>query len=166
MAFRLFCETLLESAQHHNLRIYMNTIDNRVEALVEKFSNFTNWEDKYKAIISLGKELSELPEEHRLESNKVKGCQSQVWLHAELRGDKVIFMADSDASIVKGIIALLLSVYSDATPDEILATKPEFLETIGLRQHLSMSRANGLSSMVKQISVYALAFKTKISLGL
>ncbi|PIK16736.1 SufE family protein [Halobacteriovorax sp. JY17] len=144
----------------------MNTIDNRVEALVEKFSNFTNWEDKYKAIIGLGKELSELPEEHRLESNKVKGCQSQVWLHAELRGDKVVFMADSDASIVKGIIALLLSVYSDATPDEILATKPEFLETIGLRQHLSMSRANGLSSMVKQISVYALAFKTKISLGL
>ena len=144
----------------------MSNIDNRVDELVEKFANFSSWEDKYKAIISFGKTLDELPEEYRLETNKVKGCQSQVWLHAEVRDGKVIFMADSDASIVKGIIALLLTVYSDATPDEILATKPEFLETIGLRQHLSMSRANGLSSMVKQISVYALAFKTKISLGI
>ena len=144
----------------------MSNIDNRVDELVQKFANFSSWEDKYKAIIDFGKTLDELPEEHRLETNKVKGCQSQVWLHAELRDDKVIFMADSDASIVKGIIALLLTVYSDATPDEILATKPEFLETIGLRQHLSMSRANGLSSMVKQISVYALAFKTKLSLGI
>lgn len=144
----------------------MSTINTRVEAVVANFENFSNWEDKYKAIINLGKDLESLPEEHRLESNKVKGCQSQVWLHAELQGDRVIFKADSDAAIVKGIIALLLSVYSDATPDEILATKPDFLETIGLRQHLSMSRANGLSSMVKQISVYALAFKTKISLGL
>ncbi len=144
----------------------MSAIDTRVSAVVANFENFTNWEDKYKAIINLGKDLDVLPEEHRLESNKVKGCQSQVWLHAELQGDKVIFKADSDAAIVKGIIALLLSVYSDATPDEILATKPDFLETIGLRQHLSMSRANGLSSMVKQISVYALAFKTKLSLGL
>ncbi|WP_372655652.1 SufE family protein [Halobacteriovorax sp.] len=144
----------------------MSTINTRVSTVVTNFENFSNWEDKYKAIINLGKDLETLPEEFRLESNKVKGCQSQVWLHAELEGDKVIFKADSDAAIVKGIIALLLSVYSDATPDEILATKPDFLETIGLRQHLSMSRANGLSSMVKQISVYALAFKTKLSLGL
>lgn len=144
----------------------MSSVNNRVEALVDQFKSFSDWEDKYKAIINLGKELEDLPEELRLESNKVKGCQSQVWLHGELEGDKVIFKADSDAAIVKGIIALLLKVYSNATPDEILSTKPEFLETIGLRQHLSMSRANGLSSMVKQISVYALAFKTKLSMGL
>lgn len=144
----------------------MSSVNNRVEALVDQFKSFSDWEDKYKAIINLGKELEDLPEELRLESNKVKGCQSQVWLHGELEGDKVIFKADSDAAIVKGIIALLLKVYSNATPDEILSTKPEFLETIGLRQHLSMSRANGLSSMVKQISVYALAFKTKLCMGL
>jgi cysteine desulfuration protein SufE len=95
----------------------------------------------------------------------VKGCQSQVWLHAELAGDRVHFSADSDASIVKGIVALLVYVYSDSTPDEILMTKPTFLEDIGLREHLSMSRANGLTSMVKQISFYAMAFKAKLQMS-
>ena len=108
-----------------------------------------------------------MPESQKIEDNKVKGCQSQVWLHAELNNEKrIIFSADSDAAIVKGIVSILLKVYSDSTPEEIIATKPDFLEDIGLRQHLSMSRANGLSSMVKQISIYALAFKTKIDMGL
>jgi len=107
-----------------------------------------------------------MDEEFKTEANKVKGCQSQVWLHASVKDGKVYFQADSDASIVKGIVSVLVRIYSDATPDEILATKPEFLDTIGLRQHLSMSRANGLSSMIKQISMYAIAFKTKIEMGI
>jgi len=142
-------------------------ITQRVKDLEKEFSSFNDWEDKYKHIIGLGKNLTDMNESHKTEENKVKGCQSQVWLHAELNEDKkVIFTADSDAAIVKGIVSLLLRVYSDATPEEILSVKPDFLETIGLRQHLSMSRANGLSSMVKQISMYALAFKTKIDMGL
>lgn len=144
----------------------MSSIQDRVNNIVSTFSSHTDWEDKYKSVIAMGKELEAFPEEHRLEENKVKGCQSQVWIFSELKGDKVIFYADSDASIVKGIIALLLNVYSNSTPDEILSMKPDFLEEIGLRQHLSMSRANGLSSMLKQISLYALAYKTKIQMGL
>lgn len=144
----------------------MSSIESRVKEVVEEFSAYANWEDRYKSVIALGKELEAFPEAQRLEENKVKGCQSQVWITPELKDGKIIFFADSDASIVKGIIALLLRVYSNSTPDEILATKPDFLEEIGLRQHLSMSRANGLSSMLKQISLYALAYKTKIQMGL
>ena len=107
-----------------------------------------------------------MDEAFKTEDNKIKGCQSQVWLHAELVGDKIHFSADSDASIVKGIVALLVFVYSDSTPDEILMTKPTILEDIGLREHLSMSRANGLTSMVKQISFYAMAFKAKLLMGI
>ena len=95
----------------------------------------------------------------------MKGCQSQVWLYATLDEGSVTFHADSDASIVKGIIATLLDVYSKASPDSILATKPDFLDEIGLREHLSMSRANGLSAMLKQISLYAMAFKAKMGMG-
>lgn len=142
-------------------------ITQRVEELEREFSNFEDWEEKYKYIISLGKELEHMDDSLKTEENKVKGCQSQVWLHAELGSDKkVLFKADSDAAIVKGIVSILLKVYSNATPEEILTMKPDFLENIGLRQHLSMSRANGLSSMVKQISMYALAFKTKIEMGI
>ncbi len=141
-------------------------ITKRVDKLVEEFSHLGEWEDRYKYIIDLGKSLEEMDEEFKTEANKVKGCQSQVWLHASVKDGKVYFQADSDASIVKGIVSVLVRIYSDATPDEILATKPEFLDTIGLRQHLSMSRANGLSSMIKQISMYAIAFKTKIEMGI
>jgi cysteine desulfuration protein SufE len=144
----------------------MSSIQERVNEITKIFSAHKDWEDKYKSVISMGKDLAAFPEEQRLEENKVKGCQSQVWIFAELKEGKIILYADSDASIVKGIIALLLKVYSNATPDEILETKPDFLEEIGLRQHLSMSRANGLSSMLKQISLYALAYKTKIQMGL
>ncbi len=140
------------------------SINNRVDALIGDFKVISNWEDKYKKIISMGKDLAPMSDDHKVDVNKVKGCQSQVWIHAFLEGDKVIFLADSDASIVKGIIALLLSIYSDSTPEEILATKPDFLSEIGLREHLSMSRANGLSSMVKQISLYALAFQAKLKM--
>ncbi len=141
-------------------------IQERVNALIEEFNGFGDWEDRYMHIISRGKNMPALDEQLCTEEYKVKGCQSQVWLVPELKDGKIIFKADSDAAIVKGIVSILIGVYSDATPDEILATKPDFLDTIGLRQHLSMSRANGLSSMVKQISMYALAFKTKIQMGL
>ncbi|MGI4992576.1 SufE family protein [Halobacteriovorax sp. GFR7] len=141
-------------------------IQERVDALISEFNGFGDWEDRYMHIISRGKEMESLPEDLQKEEYKVKGCQSQVWLIPELKDGKVYFRADSDAAIVKGIVSILVGVYSDATPDEILATKPDFLDTIGLRQHLSMSRANGLSSMIKQISMYALAYKTKIQMGL
>lgn len=140
----------------------MSGIQSRIDRLVERFSKFKDWEDRYGSIIELGKSLPEMNEAYKTEANKVKGCQSQVWLFAELSGDKVIFHADSDATIVKGLVAILVEVYSASTPDEILMTKPTFLETIGLREHLSMSRANGLNSMVKQISLYAMAYKVKL----
>lgn len=141
-------------------------ITNRIETLKEEFNGFSTWEDRYAHIIKMGKELSDFPEEYRLEDNKVRGCQSQVWLFPELKEGKVLFYADSDASIVKGIISLLLKVYSNSTPDEILGVGTEWIDDIGLRQHLSMSRANGLSSMLKQISMYALAMQAKIKMGL
>jgi cysteine desulfuration protein SufE len=140
------------------------TIDQRISKIVDGFSQFHNWEDRYKYLIDYGKNLSPLADEFKQEVNLVKGCQSQVWLVGELVGNKVIFKADSDASIVKGIIALLVEVYSDSSPDEILNTKPDFIEKIGLAEHLSMSRANGLTSMIKQITIYAMAFKAKLSM--
>ncbi|MCO4793053.1 MAG: SufE family protein [Bacteriovoracaceae bacterium] len=140
-------------------------IQQRVKDLIDEFSSFDDWESRYKHIIAVGKDLPPMNEEYRLEENKVKGCQSQVWLFPELSGEKLVFHADSDAAIVKGIIALLLRVYSNSTPAEILATKPDFLDQIGLREHLSMSRANGLSSMVKQISMYAVVMQAKMNMG-
>jgi cysteine desulfuration protein SufE len=140
-------------------------IDQRIEQLKKDFNHFAEWEARYKHLIELGKKMAPMKEEYKTEDNKIKGCQSQVWLHAELINDRIYFSADSDASIVKGIVALLVYVYSDSTPDQILMTKPTFLEDIGLREHLSMSRANGLSSMVKQISFYAMAFKAKYQMS-
>ena len=139
------------------------SIDNRVKTLIDEFGKLTDWEDRYKHIIQKGKALSKMEEAHKVEKNLVKGCQSKVWFHAELNEGKVFLQGDSDAAIVKGIVALLLSVYSESTPDEILATKPDFLDDIGLREHLSMSRSNGLSQMLKQISLYAIVFKSQSS---
>lgn len=136
-------------------------ISNRIDQIKAEFTNFPDWESRYKHLIEIGKRLSSMDESLKTESNKIKGCQSQVWLYAEFRDGLIYFTADSDASIVKGIIALLVNVYSGSTPDEILTTKPQFLEDLGLREHLSMSRANGLTSMLKQISFYAMAFKAK-----
>lgn len=141
-------------------------MDNRIKEIVDEFKKFSDWEDRYKHLIGLGKSLQDMPEEHQTEENKVRGCQSQVWLFAELKDGKVHYMGNSDATIVKGIVALLLNVYTDRTPDEILGLDQSFIEEIGLKQHLSMSRANGLSAMMKQIQMYALAFKTKIQMGL
>jgi cysteine desulfuration protein SufE len=141
-----------------------SSILTREEEVITQFSAIKDWEDKYRKIIDFGKSLEAFPEEHRLEQNKVKGCQSQVWLVSQLSGDRIVFLADSDASIVKGLVAILLKVYSQSTPAEILAFKPRFIDEIGLRQHLSMSRANGLNAMLKQIQFYAIAFGHKLKL--
>ncbi|MEN0059826.1 MAG: SufE family protein [Bdellovibrio sp.] len=135
------------------------TIQERQQKIIQEFSVFSEWEDRYKKIIALGKALPELSEELKTDDNIVKGCQSQVWLVAKL--DEQGYMqlqGDSDALIVKGLVALLLSVYSNSTPREVLATPPEFLRALGFEGNLSPSRANGLHSMLKQIKLYATAF--------
>lgn len=137
----------------------MNTIQERQTKVIADFSVFTQWEDRYKKIIEMGKALPELSEEFKNEQNIVKGCQSQVWLHANLNAQgQVVLHGDSDALIVKGLVALLLSVYSGSTPQEILSTPPEFLKALGFEGNLSPSRANGLHAMLKQIKNYAMAF--------
>lgn len=141
-----------------------STLNQRIEFIVSDFKRFSDWEERYKHLINIGKNMPIMNESHKITENLVKGCQSQVWLHAELKDGRVLFEADSDASIVKGIVALLIQVYSGASPDEILGTKASFLEDIGLREHLSMSRANGLNSMMKQISFFGLAFKAKLAM--
>lgn len=132
----------------------------RIDKIKERFLQYNDWEDRYKELIQLGKSLDSYPEDKRDEKYKVKGCQSQVWLYPEVRNGRVYFYGDSDAVLVKGIVALLLNVYSDATPAEILATKPEFLKEVGITEHLSMNRSNGLAAMMKQIQMYALVLQT------
>jgi cysteine desulfuration protein SufE len=129
--------------------------------LVAEFEALPDWEARYKRIIDYARTLAALPDEHRIDANKVRGCSSTVWLHASYDGGRVGYLADSDAVLVRGLIALLLRVYSGHTPDEILAAPPEFIEELGLNAHLSPNRANGLSAMVKQIKAYALAFRAQ-----
>lgn len=137
----------------------MSIIQDRQQKLINDFSAFSQWEDRYKKIIELGKSLPEMPESMKTADNIVKGCQSQVWLFASLNEDGTMHLVgDSDALIVKGLVALLLNVYSDASPSEILVTPPEFLRALGFEGNLSPSRANGLHSMLKQIKLYATAF--------
>lgn len=129
------------------------------DQIIRDFARFETWEQKYKYLIKLGKDLVPLDEKDKSEDLKVKGCQSQVWLKAGLdEQGRVLFKGDSDAVIVRGLVALLLKVYSQKSPQEILATQPYFIEKIELAQHLSASRTNGLNSMIKQIKYYAQAF--------
>ena len=128
------------------------------EEIVEEFELLGDWTERYKYIADLGRGLPPFPENERLDENKVKGCQSQVWLFGHLESGHVIFDADSDALIVRGLIALALRVYSGRTPEEILATPPEFVNRIGMSEHLSANRANGLQAVIKQIKRYALVF--------
>ncbi|MEN6624631.1 MAG: SufE family protein [Candidatus Sumerlaeia bacterium] len=133
------------------------------QQIVDEFSRLEEWEDRYGRIIELGKRLpalEELPEDARDEKFRVRGCQSTVFLKPELREGKIFFQATSDAMIVRGLIALLLRVYSGRTPDEIIRTPPEFIDKIGLSRNLSQGRASGLSAMIEQIKLYAVAFKT------
>lgn len=129
--------------------------------IVEEFSLFDSWDDKYEYIIDLGKKLQPLDSEHKKDENRVRGCQSTVWLIAEYRNGRVFYKAESDAVIVKGLISMLIRVLSGQTPDSIVEAKLDFLSEIGMMQHLAQTRSNGLLSMVKQMKNYALAFKLK-----
>ncbi|MFN3341050.1 MAG: SufE family protein [Flavobacteriales bacterium] len=138
----------------------MSIQDKELE-IVEEFAMFEDWDGKYEYLIDLGKDLPAISAEYKTDDYKIKGCQSQVWLHAELIGGRVRFTADSDAIITKGIIALLVRVFDDETPDAIAAADLQFINEIGLAQHLSPTRSNGLLSMIKQMKMYAIAFKAQ-----
>lgn len=129
--------------------------------IVEDFSIVDDWMDRYEILIDMGKELEPLPEEFKVESNLVRGCQSKVWLAADMQDGLIRFRADSDSTITKGLIALLVRVLSYHTPEEVLSSELAFIDTIGVRQHLSPNRSNGLSSMIKQMKLYAIAFQAK-----
>jgi cysteine desulfuration protein SufE len=133
------------------------------EEIVEDFAMLEEWPDKYEYLMNIGKQLPRLREEAYNEENKVRGCQSNVWMITRFEDGKIIFEGDSDALIVKGLVALLLKVFSNHSPDEILNADMGFLERIGLQAHLSATRNNGLSAMVKQIKFYALAYKAKMT---
>lgn len=133
-------------------------IQERVSRVINDFNQLPDWEERYKKLIEWGKNLPPLSEEFKTDKYLIKGCQSQVWLYPDFIQGQVIFRADSDAILVKGIVALLLYVYSTSSPAEILETKPDFLTAIGLTEHLSMNRTNGLKAMIKQIQLYALAY--------
>ena len=140
----------------------MSSIKEKQEEIIEEFSAFDDWMDRYQLLIDLGSEQEPLDEQYKTDSNLIEGCQSRVWLQADFVDGKVVFRAESDALIVKGIVSLLVKVYSGHTPQEILDSEPYFVEAIGLREHLSPTRSNGLVAMIKQMRLYALAFKTKI----
>ncbi len=139
------------------------TIPEIQQQIINEFEQFTEWDDKYKHLIDEGKKLPALAEEFHTEKYKLTGCQSQVWINARLNEGKIIFEADSDAAIVKGLISLLIRTYSDHSPEEILSSPPSFLQQIGIDKHLSPTRKNGLGAMMKQIQMYALAFKAMSS---
>lgn len=129
--------------------------------IIEEFSMYTEWMDKYEYIIELGKELPIIDEQFKDEDHLIKGCQSRVWLHAAMENNKVVFSADSDAIITKGIIALMVRVLSNHDPEEIANAELFFVDKVGLKEHLSPTRSNGLVSMIKQMKLYALAFMAK-----
>lgn len=139
----------------------MATIKEIQDEIILEFNDFDDWLDRYQLLIDLGSEQEPLPVEYKTDNNLIEGCQSRVWLQADYIDGKVHFRAESDAMIVKGIISLLIKVYSDRTPDEILDNEPYFVEAIGLKEHLSPTRSNGLVAMIKQMKLYALAFKAK-----
>ncbi|MEQ8908373.1 MAG: SufE family protein [Vicingaceae bacterium] len=139
----------------------MSSIAERQEEVVEEFSMFDDWMDKYEYLISLGKELPLIDDEKKVEENIIKGCQSRVWLDAELKDGKIHFTADSDAIITKGIIALMIRVLSESSPKEIAESQLHFVDEIGLKEHLSPTRSNGLVSMIKKMKTYGIAFQAK-----
>ena len=129
--------------------------------IIDEFASYEEWIDKYAYLIELGKECPVIDEKEKTESNLIKGCQSRVWLSCQYRDGNLYFSADSDAVITKGIISLLIRAYNGQRPDDIIAAEPTFIDQIGLKEHLSPTRSNGLSSMIKQIKMYAIAFKMK-----
>lgn len=141
----------------------MSTIQELEKEIAEEFSFFPEWTDKYEYIIEMGHKLKDFPKDKMTEEYRIKGCQSSVWLTAEMKDGKIYFNSDSDSSIVKGLASLMISVLSGRTPDEIINAKLDFINKIGLRQHLAPTRSNGLSAMIKQMKMYALAYKMKLN---
>ena len=141
----------------------MISIETIKSDIISEFSLFEDWMEKYEYIIELGKSIPLIDPKFKTDDNLIKGCQSKVWMHAEIKNNNVLFYADSDAIITKGIIAILIRVFSNQNPKNILKSDTKFIDEIGLKEHLSPTRANGLVSMIKQIKIYALAFKNKIN---
>lgn len=139
------------------------TIQEKQDRIIHQFELLGDWPERYKYIIKLGQKLDPIADKYKVDENLVRGCQSQVWLITELDHDKVLFKADSDAAITKGLVALMINFYSGETPDTILETNPGFIQKIGMQEHLSPTRSNGLASMVKQMKIYAMAYKSKLS---
>ena len=138
------------------------TIKEIQEEIVDEFSMFDDWMQRYEYMIELGKSLPLIDEKYKVEEILIKGCQSKVWVHAVLEGDKLVFTADSDAIITKGIVAILVRAYSNQHPSDILDADTKFIDEIGLKEHLSPTRANGLVSMIKQLKMYAIAYQTQL----
>jgi len=138
------------------------TIQDIQNEIVDEFSMFDDWMERYEYMIELGKSLPIIEEKFKTDDNLIKGCQSKVWVNAKLENDKIIFSADSDAIITKGIIAILIRVFSNQTPKAILEADTNFIDEIGLKEHLSPTRANGLVSMIKQLKMYAIAYQTQL----
>ena len=138
------------------------TIQEIQNEIIDEFSIFDDWMQRYEYMIDLGKSLPLINDEHKTEENLIKGCQSKVWVYAEMKDDKINFTADSDAIITKGIIAILIRVFSNQHPKDIIEADTNFIDEIGLKEHLSPTRANGLGSMIKQLKLYAIAYQTQL----
>lgn len=141
----------------------MSNIKEIQEEIVDEFSLFDDWMQRYEYMIELGKSLPLIDEKYKTEDNLIKGCQSKVWVHAEMQDEKLVFTADSDAIITKGIVAILIRTFSNQHPKEIIDANTHFIDEIGLKEHLSPTRANGLVSMIKQLKMYALAYQTQLN---
>jgi len=139
------------------------TINEIQSELVDEFSMFDDWMERYEYMIELGKSLPMIDSQYKKDENLIKGCQSKVWLHAELEDNKIVYTADSDAIITKGIVSILIRTFTNQSPSEILSADTNFIDEIGLKEHLSPTRANGLVSMIKQIKLYAVAFQTQLN---
>lgn len=139
------------------------TIQDIQAEIIDEFSMFDDWEERYQYMIDLGKDLPLIDSKFKTDEFIIKGCQSKVWVHANLEGDKVVFTADSDAIITKGIIAILIRVFSNQKPSDIIEANTDFINDIGLKEHLSPTRANGLVSMIKQLKMYALVYQTQLN---
>lgn len=139
------------------------TIQEIQNEIVDEFSMFDDWMQRYEYMIELGKSLPLIEDQYKTEANIIKGCQSKVWVHAELSGEKLVFTADSDAIITKGIIAILVRAFSNQSPKDIIDADTDFIDQIGLKEHLSPTRANGLVSMIKQLKLYAVAYQTQLN---
>ncbi len=141
----------------------MASIQDIQNDIIDEFSMFDDWEERYQYMIDLGKSLPLINAQYKTDDNIIKGCQSKVWVHAEMDEDKVVFTADSDAIITKGIIAILIRVFSNQHPKDIIDSDTDFIDQIGLKEHLSPTRANGLVSMIRQLKMYAIAYQTQLN---